>query len=269
VAFHRLLFALPLLWLWRGIEARKGTDIPPRSLTDFGWLALAGFCFATDLSLWHWSIRYTTVANATLFANFAPIFVTLGARLFFGEQIVGRFVAGMILALTGAALLLGFSFRFSPSHLVGDILGLVTALFYGAYMLCVSRLRRSFSVATVLAWSGLVSTPLLWMFARGAGETILPQSARGWVVVLTLAFVSQVAGQGLIAYAFAHLSASFTSLSLLLQPLVAALLAWILLDEALGPLQIFGGLVILAGIYLASRNRPRPVTGPADPQRES
>ena len=102
-------------------------------------------------------------------------------------------------------------------------LALAAAVFYGSYMLCVKHLRRSFSTATILAWSGLASVVGLLLVALISRESVQPADGRGWLVLVALALVSQVAGQGLIAYAFAHLSASFSSLSLLLQPAVAAL----------------------------------------------
>ncbi len=71
--------------------------------------------------------------------------------------------------------------------------------------------------------------------------------------LLGLAWISHAAGQGLIAYALAHLRAGFTSVGLLLQPVMATLFAWVLLGEPLAALQIAGGAVVLAGIYLARR----------------
>ena len=82
---------------------------------------------------------------------------------------------------------------------------------------------------------------------------MLPASAYGWWVLAGLALVSHAAGQGLIAYALASLPAAFSSVSLLFQPVVAALFAWVLLSESLVPLQVVGGLVVLLGIYLARR----------------
>ena len=68
-----------------------------------------------------------------------------------------------------------------------------------------------------------------------------------------LALIPHIAGQSLIAYGFAHLPAAFSSVSLLLQPVLAAIYAWALLGETVGPAQMLGGLVVLAGIYLAMR----------------
>ena len=76
---------------------------------------------------------------------------------------------------------------------------------------------------------------------------------RGWAILIALALVTQILGQGLIAYAFAHLPASLSSVSLLIQPVMAALFAWILFGEAIGPAQFVGGAIVLAGIWLARK----------------
>ena len=80
-----------------------------------------------------------------------------------------------------------------------------------------------------------------------------PSEAAGWWPLLGLALVSQVLGQGLIAYAFAHLTASLSSVSLLIQPVVAALAAWAIFGEAVGPVQFAGGAIVLGGIWIARR----------------
>ncbi|OGF52760.1 MAG: hypothetical protein A2Z21_08160 [Candidatus Fraserbacteria bacterium RBG_16_55_9] len=253
-AFHRLLFALPLLWIWTTMETRS--DRPPRQPTqssEIGWLVLAGLCFTGDLAVWHWSIRFTSVANATLFANFAPIFVSTGAWLFLKERITLTFVAGLVFALFGASLMIGASFGSGPQRVLGDGLGLITAVFYAGYILSVKRLRSLFSTATIMASSGLVTCVALLPIALLSGESLIATSLWGWAVLMGLAWISHVGGQGLIAYALAHLPVSFASVALLLQPATAAVLAWILLDESLGPLQATGGALVLLGILLARR----------------
>ncbi len=251
-AFFRLLFALPVLWGWLGVESLK---IPaprrPAKAQEFLLLAVAGLCFTGDLAVWHWSLQFTSVANSTLLTNFAPIFVTLGAWLLFAETISARFALGMVLALGGAALLVGASFEFH--HMFGDLLAFLTAIFYAGYLLAVKQLRRSFATATIMAWSGLVTCPALLLVAAGSGEKLLAATAMGWLVLVALALVSHLGGQTLIAYAFGHLPASFSSVTLLFQPVVAAGLAWLILKESLTPLQTVGGVIVLAGIFLAQR----------------
>jgi drug/metabolite transporter (DMT)-like permease len=254
-AAWRLLLAQPVLWIWMGLESAKpGAPPQPRSRRDHLVLALAGLLFAGDMAFWNWSVVLTTVSNAALFPNLAPVFVMLGARLLFGERISARFLLGMTLALAGAALLLRVSVQISARHVLGDLAGLATALFYAGYMLAVKELRRKFSTATIMAWSGVVNTLALFLAAWFSGEILWTTHARAWVVLVALALCAQVAGQGLIAYAFAHLSASFCSLGLLFQPIVATALAWMLLSERPTPLQGLGGAAILLGLALASRH---------------
>ncbi len=263
-AFYRLLFALPVLWAWVGLEGRR-TPPPSRPATRqaFGLLAAAGFFFAGDLAVWHWSIKLTSVANATLFANLAPIFVALGARLWLAEKVSGVLVLGLGLALAGGVLVAGVSLSQTVRHLVGDGLGLATALFYASYQLSIKRLRGSFSTGTIMAWSGVAACPALWLVAGLSHERLVATTATGWGVLLALALTSQVAGQGLITFASAHLPASLLSVMLLVQPPLAALLAWALLAEPVRPLQVLGGTIVLLGIGLAGWKRElEPKPGP-------
>jgi drug/metabolite transporter (DMT)-like permease len=79
------------------------------------------------------------VANATLFANFAPIFVTFGAWLLFQERITRTFITGLVFALGGAALLIRVSFGIGAQQVLGDGLGLLTAVFYAGYILSIKK----------------------------------------------------------------------------------------------------------------------------------
>lgn len=254
--FWRTALATPVLALWMGSESRQRggrTSRRPSTLSDYGRLSLAGLFFAGDLAIWHTSIRYTSVANSTLLANFAPLFVAPAAWFLFKERITGRFVMGMLLALAGAVVLMGQSFRLSADHLFGDALGLLTAAFYAGYILSVGRLRAEFSTATIMTWSGAITAVVLLPLGLSDSEAMLPATTAGWAVLAGLALFSHAGGQSLIAYALAHLPASFSSVSLLLQPAAAAILAWILLNEPLGPLQAIGAAVILVGILMARR----------------
>jgi len=253
-AFWRLALALPALVLWmRAQEQGAAAPRRPASRNDHVRLLVAGLFFAGDLAFWHWSIKLTSVANATLLANFAPIFVALGGWLFFRQRVSLRFLAGLAIALGGMILLVGQSFSIDTQHLWGDLLGLVTAAFYGGYILAVAELRREFSTATIMSWSGAVSTVVLLGVAMLSGEGLLPLSATGWLVLLGLALISHFGGQSLIAFALAKLPAAFSSVGLLVQPVAAALLAWLILGEALGSNQALGGAIALVGIYIARK----------------
>ena len=80
-----------------------------------------------------------------------------------------------------------------------------------------------------------------------------PAASAGWITLIALALVAQIGGQTMIAYAFAHLPATLSSVSLLIQPLTATIAAWIIFHEYISPLQMAGGALLLCGIYLSKR----------------
>ena len=243
-AFWRVALAVPVLWLFFR---------PPLRGPKLLFLA-AGIAFAGDLAFWHKSIEFTSVANSTLLANLASIFVTLAAWVLWRERPRALFLAALALALIGVALLVHTSLDFSPTALLGDALGVITAMFYAWYILAVKGLRdRGAATLQVMAVTTTLTAVILFPVALASGEQMLPSSAFGWWILLGLALVTHAAGQGLIAYALAHLPAAFSSVGLLLQPVVAAGFAWLLLAEPLVPLQIAGGLVVLMAIWLARR----------------
>jgi drug/metabolite transporter (DMT)-like permease len=250
-AFWRVALAVPVLWILYFLKSKAKTQ---RYSGKWPLLLAAGFAFAGDLAFWHTSITLTSVANSTLLANLASIFVTLAAWIFLRQRPSGLFLAGLAAALIGVALLVHTSLEFSATGLAGDALGVVTAMFYAGYILAVKGLRdRGETTLHLMAVTTTITALFLFPVALASGEQMLPASAFGWWMLIGLAFVSHAAGQGLIAYALAHLPAAFSSVSLLFQPVMAALFAWILLSEGLVPLQVLGGLIVLAGIYLARR----------------
>ena len=247
-AFWRVALALPVLWTWSVIGSRGGHVAS--FMAERRLIIAAGLFFAGDLAVWHWSIVLTSVANATLLANLAPIFVTLAVWLLYGRRPTVMFLAGLAAALAGVTVLLGGDFRAGGGAVLGDVLGVVTAMFYGAYQLTVTRARSRAATSVIMAWTALVTTVALLPVALASGEQILPHTSVGWVKLAGLALISQVAGQSLIAYAMAHLPATFSSVGLLAQPVIAAALAWGLLSETLGWVEIAGAIVVLVGIRI-------------------
>lgn len=254
-AFWRVFLALPVLWTWAAWDAQTHPRTAARG--DLKLMVLAGVFFAGDLAVWHWSVLLTSVANATLLANCAPIFVTLAAWIIFRRRPRAKFLVGLTAAISGVFLLLRGDVHHAGAALLGDALGLVTAMFYAAYQLAIARARRTVSTARIMAVSGTVTALCLLPIALASSERFLPSSAHGWLIVVSLALISQAGGQSLIAYALAHLPATFASVALLVQAVIAAALAWVLLGETLTALAITGGVLVLVGIRV-SHTAERP-----------
>src|SRR5579859_5650397 len=265
-AFWRCALAAPLLWLMMISPSPRGSSTEGGAIgregrgegrIPFRYLIAAGLFFAADLGVWHWSIIFTSVANSTLLANLAPIFVTLAGWLLWRQAVTRVFLVGMVVAIAGMFVLVGPNFGVGGTRLLGDALGALTGAFYAGYMLAIKFARDAgASTPRLMAWSTTITAIALLPVALLSPQPMLPAGALGWLVLIGLAIVTQILGQGLIAYAFAHLPASLSSVSLLIQPVMAAIFAWILFGEAIGPVQFIGGAVVLAGIWLAKRGSP-------------
>lgn len=249
-AFYRVFLALPLLWTWARFEGRDGTAVDP------GWTratVLAGVFFTIDLFFWHLAVLKTTIANATLLATMAPVWVMLFS-LTIGERVTRVMVFGLLVCVVGGGLLVGSSLQFAPERFVGDLYGVATSVGFGLYFLAIRVARREGSPGLILFRSSVVTSIGLGLVAGIAENSWLPTGLSGLVALILMASVSHVGGQGLLAFALGHLSAAFSSLVIFLEALAAAFFGWAIFGETLGPWQIAGGVAILAGIWIA---RPR------------
>ena len=258
--FHRFLLAIPLYWAMAATLPRatvaEGSE-RPTSVRDFVLISMAGVYLAADVAVWHYSIQMTTVANSTLLANVAPVFVVLAGWILFGTRVTGTYMIGLAAAMTGVFILSRASLSLSEEHFIGDLLGVLTAVFYAAYQMSVERLRKRFSTVTIMKYAIPASALIMLPVALASGDDLLPVTLAGWGFLIALAAGPQVFGQGLIAWALAHLPVAFASVSLLVQPVTAALVAWALFGEQIGSQQAVGGVLVLAGIMLARRGSIR------------
>jgi len=246
----RLVFALPLL----GTMTRRAAG---RIARPSGLALLAGVMFALDLGFWHYGIKYTSVANATVLPNLTPVVVTAFAWVVFKQRPRPLFLLALAVAIAGAMLMA--SQRAGAPGInppLGDALSAATALWYALYMLAVTAARERETASAVMFWSSAAGAPLVLAAALALGETIFPRAAWGWAACVALG-VMHVAGQGSIAWAMGRLPTPTASVVVLVQPVVAAGLGWLLFHEAVGPLQALGATVALGGVVLAQRGSKR------------
>jgi drug/metabolite transporter (DMT)-like permease len=251
-AFWRVTLALPFLFVWFKLDPstknQRSGETPPKWV----WPSfVVGFWFALDLFLWHWAVEETTVANATLLANMATIFTALAGFLFLGQRFSNKFLMGLGCALLGAIALVGQNARVSPEYLFGDILSLLTAIAYAGYIVSGAVVRGSLTTATVMFGTALTTSMFLLPVALMEEGAFFPTDLAGWWPLLGLSLLVHVLGQSLIIYGLAHVPAALGSVTLLLQPVISALLAWWLFAEALGLGHLTGAILIFAGIWLA------------------
>lgn len=251
--FWRLVFALPLL---AAMTLRTSGSLGRPS----NMALIAGVMFALDLGFWHYGIKYTSVTNATVLSNLTPVVVTAFAWIFLKQRPRALFLLAVAVAVAGAwTMALG---KPGGGHIVnqplGDAFSVTTALWYALYMLAIGEGRKRETTSRLMFWTSVVGAPLMLVAVLVLREQLIPLTAAGWLACLGLG-VMHVAGQGSIAWAMGRLPTSTASVVVLIQPVVAAWLGFVLFGEAIGPLQAAGAAVALAGVVLAQwASRPRP-----------
>src|SRR5262249_34378922 len=214
-------------------------------------MVFAGAVFAANISAYAWAVHLTSVANASLLSNLAPIFVSLASFLLFGERVSRGFIAAMIAAIVGVTILVGDKLGIDRGQILGDGLGVFSSLAFAGYLMAIGRLRLRQRSSTVMAASVVVTALCLLLQALATGERLLPRTIYGWADLLALALVSHALGQGLLTVALAHVSATFSAVSLLTLPVTAAFYGWVFFREPLSLNQAIGAPVVLASILAA------------------
>ena len=248
-AFWRVGLALPLLFAWSYFERRRDPSAQLMPMTKAVWAT--GIFFAGDLFFWHLAILNTTIANATLLACLAPVWVVLLSGVAIGEPVTRNSYIGLAMCLAGAGMLIGSSYGIAPERLIGDLYGFITSIFFGLYFLAVRVARRDCGAGALTFSSTTITAGILLLVALALEPTLLPATMTGLAALLMLGFISHSGGQGLLAVAMGSLSAQFGSLVIFIEALAAAIVAWLVFSEALTPLQLAGGVLILAGVYVA------------------
>jgi drug/metabolite transporter (DMT)-like permease len=250
-AFYRALVATIVLvpcWLWRG--RRRQLAVRPVALG-----ALAGLFFAFDLALFNSAVLGTSAANATLLGNNAPILVGLGSWVVFRKRPATIFWIGLTLALVGSACIVGSDALTRAAFGSGDVMAICASIFFAAYLLTIGRVRSDLDTLTLTTLAIAASSVVLLIFCLVLGVPLSGYSAHAWLSLIGLGVVSQVGGYLAITYALGHLPATVTSVGLLGQAPLTAVLAIPLLGEPLSASQIIGGLLVLTGIYVVNRRR--------------
>jgi drug/metabolite transporter (DMT)-like permease len=235
-----------------------------------GLIILSGIFLAFHFATWISSLRYTSVASAAVLVSTTPLWVAILSPIFLKERITRLAAVGMLVALVGG-ILVGISEACSittggiacPSlqefvqgkAIFGNLLALAGALTASAYLLVGRWLRSTLSLIVYITSVYGVAAIALLMMALVSGSPLVGFSWFAYLVFLALAVGPQLLGHTSINYGLRHLSASFVSVALLGEPIGSTILAMSILKETPSILEILGGLVILVGIYLASRDQ--------------
>lgn len=251
-AFYRLGFAavvlVPVWFVRKRVRVRR--SVWPLLLTG-------GACFAVDILCFNAAVPMTSAATATLLGNNAPLAVGLGAALFFRERQPLAFWFGLIVAVAGSIVIVGGDALRAAGNVTGDAIAVAAALAFGGYLLVTQRLRLELDTFSLTTLSIATSTLILYAFAASVHAPLWGFTPHAWLALAALGVFSQLIGYLAISYALGHLPASVVSATLLLQGPLTALVAFIVLGQAVSRATLAGGLLVLAGVLTVNLARTR------------
>jgi drug/metabolite transporter, DME family len=264
VAFWRAALGGAALAGWAALVRRDLFLLPERAdvlrLAAFGSVAVGLFYASYQLAVYH-----TTVAVAVVLLYTAPVMVVVGARITLGEPLDRWKVIMAIAVLAGVAAVSagaagGAQVRLSG---VGVMWGLLSAATYATYYLFGKRHLPRLGVGRILLWSLLFGTLALWgmMMLIGAPPD-MAALGRAPLPLILLALGATLLANGVYYWGLSRIEAGRASLLASVEPVVAALLGWVVAGQALAPLGIAGVVLVTAGVALTavagSRRQARP-----------
>src|SRR4028119_329235 len=256
--FNRFWVATAILGLgnlFKTLSERHSHDSPLQkqhyTSSDLVLLLAMSVFFSSTLITWAWSLTQTSVANSNLLHNVTPLFTTAIGWLFLSQSFDGRFLIGMVVAISGSMLIGLGDLQIGSDNFTGDSLAILSAVFSAANLLTVEKLRAKFSATTILLWCSFIGAVLTFPIVLLTEDVLFPSSWAGWLAIIAQALVCQIVGQSLQAYNLKGFSSGFVAVFLLVDPVITAILAWIIFSEELSPLNWLAFSVVLAGIYIA------------------
>ena len=240
---------------------------------------LSGIFLAIHFATWISSLEYTSVASSVVLVSTGPLWVALLSPIFLKEPLTKPVLVGMFLALLGGTVI-GLSDSceltlrlLSPDGslrsgsiscppfaefvqgeaFLGNFLALAGAWAVAGYLMIGRRLRGGMRlVPYIFIVYGFAAIALLGIMSA-AGQSPAGFSPMTYVWILLLALAPQLIGHSTYNWALRYLPAALVSITTLGEPIGSAILAYFILREAPTALTIFGGALILGGIYVSSR----------------
>ena len=236
---------------------RLRTEHIPISVRDLWIVAGAGMCLALHFAAWIASLRYTSVASSVVLVTMNPLLLALAGYLIWNERLVRRQWVGIGLALLGGLCIGWNDFQQSgpamESAVYGDILAVCGAIMVSAYLLCgrFARARLSLSVYVGLVYgcAALVLITGCLLFQLQLFGFATPD----YRILILLALIPQILGHTILNWALAYMSPTLVALAILGEPIGAALLAWVFLNEPVVLLQGLGAVCLLTGILMGQK----------------
>lgn len=253
--FARIFFGTILFWLYNAAIGNKEQV----DRKDYPLIALCGFCgVAANQLLFFTGLNLTTPINAALLQTVIPVMVLVIAALMVKERITWPKTAGVILGLTGAALLITNKgeISFQNEQFSGDLLIILNSASYALFLVLIKPLMRKYKAQTVIKWVFLfgmvMNVPFTWPEFFAVDWQSLPFSA--WLAIIYVVVFTTFMAYLLNTMALKHVDPSVVGIYAYLQPLFATFIAMGMGQDELTWEKVFYGSLIFGGVFLVTQS---------------
>lgn len=230
------------------VRGRRGLAVPAYAVR---YLLLAGVFLAAHFYFWITSLKHTSVMSSVVIVTTNPIFIGIASYFLFGERIHRRLIAGIVLAAAGGVLMAFADAQRAPGTLYGDLLALCGAVMASGYLLVGRKLRKDVDVLAYVTPVYAVAAVVLVGVVLATRQPLLGYRANTYVYFILLALVPQLLGHGSLNWALRYTSATIVAIFILGEPVGSTIFAYFVLGETVTAGQLFGGALILVGIFTA------------------
>ncbi|MGH2820535.1 MAG: DMT family transporter, partial [Actinomycetota bacterium] len=237
--------------------ARRVRATPARDLL---LPSVAGVFLAVHFATWITSLQLTTVAASVLLVSTTPIFVALAARLLLKERMPRLGWAGILLAVGGAAVVGGADL--GGSSLVGNALALIGGATAGGYVLAGGVSRQTLGILEYAVVTYAVAATLLLIACVLGQDPLWGYPTQTWGYIALIIIGPQLLGHTVVNFVLGDIDATTVSVALMVEPVIATGLAYLVFEELPSATVYPGGVAILLGIYLVTLVRRQPAVMP-------
>ncbi len=252
------MFIAVILLIPFALKYRK--DITNLNLIDILYLMLSGLFLALHFGLWFGSLKLTTVASSTVILSLQPIIAMIASFLFYKERITFKVFCTILVSFIGVVIVSWGDFNLTDlTAMIGNFLSLLSVLSIVSYLMigknAMLKLTHWVYSLIVFFFAGV----FLLIYNVITNTTLVNYSAKEWLLFISLAIFPTIA-HVIFNYLLNLISPTTISMSMLLEPVGASILAIFILKEYLGYLQITGIIIVLVGVYFFLKLQKREVT---------
>lgn len=255
IATYRMAIASIILIPIASIKSKKGLNKLPKN--DILLILLSSVFVALHFGLWITSLSYTSIASSVVLVTVHPAFVAVISYFLWGERVNKLAIGGIVVAFAGVILVNYSGFIFGSQAILGDLMALIAGFAMGAYLIIGRQLRARIDILSYLAILYTCSAVILLIATLSFGYNLFGYSNTTYLMMILLALVPQLIGHSTLNLAVRLIPVMFVSVAILGEPVGATLLGYFILGEVPTANEITGGLLILVGIFLVMRQKPR------------